>query len=103
VAYGSDIRKVKAILMDIMTSHPIVLKDPAPSVYFVEFGESSLNVMFICWIADYRDKFSVVDEMNMAINDRFAAECVEIPFPQRDLHLRTPNWKAIRDAMEEKS
>jgi len=102
VAYGSDMRKVKTILMDIMTAHPKVLKEPAPSVYFTEFGESSLNLMFICWIADYRDKFSVVDEMNMSINDRFAAGGVEIPFPQRDLHVRTPNWKAIREAMEEK-
>ena len=93
VAYGTDLRRAKAIILDVCRSHPKVLAEPPPAVYFTEFGESSLNLLAICAVADYRDRFGVLDELNMAIKERFEQEGIEIPFPQRDLHVRSlPPW-----------
>ena len=88
VAYGTDLEKVKRILLDICKNHPDILDAPAPSVYFTEFGDSSLNLLIICWIREYREKFRITDEINMAIKKRFEEENIEIPFPQRDIHIR---------------
>ncbi len=87
VAYGSDMAKVKQILVDIATKNPRVMDEPAPAAYFMSFGDSALEVMLIAWVSDYREKFSITDEINLAIQKRFAQEGIEIPFPQRDVHL----------------
>lgn len=87
VAYGSDLERVKAILREVCSAHPKVLDDPAPAAYFTQFGDSSLNLTAVCWVADYRDAYQTLDELNMAIYRRFREEGIEIPFPQRDVHL----------------
>ena len=87
VAYGSDMTKVKQILVDIATKSQRVMDEPAPAAYFMSFGDSALKVMLIAWVSDYREKFSITDEINLEIQKRFAAEGIEIPFPQHDVHL----------------
>ncbi|MCR4404511.1 MAG: mechanosensitive ion channel [Candidatus Acetothermia bacterium] len=88
VAYGSDLDKVKRVLLEICANHPDVLKEPPPGVYFTEFGESALKLFLSCWVAAYRDLFRVQDELNMEIKRRFEQEGIEIPFPKRDVRIR---------------
>lgn len=87
VAYGSDMEKVLQIILDICRSHPKVLSDPEPTAYFTGFGDSALNVLAVCWIEDYRDKFQVIHDINMEIKRRFEAEGIEIPFPHREVYI----------------
>ncbi|HCG77581.1 TPA: hypothetical protein DEW49_06770 [bacterium] len=63
-------------------------KEPGPIVYFTEFGNSSLNLLSICWIDSFKDKFRINDELNMQIKKRFEEEKIEIPFPQQDIHIK---------------
>ena len=87
VAYGTDIEKVKEIINDILAKHPAVLNNPVWGIYFMEFGDSSLNLLVIYWVSDYKNKFDITDKINMEINNRFKEENIEIPFPQRDIHV----------------
>ncbi len=89
VAYGSDLDKVKATLVEIARGHPKVLAEPPPAVYFTDFGDSALVFKLICWVGDYKEKFAATDEINMEVSRRFAQENIEIPFPQRDIHVRS--------------
>jgi len=88
VAYGSDMKRVKEVIMDTLTSHPDILDEPEPMVFFEEFGDSSLNLLYVFWILDYKERFRIIDEVNMAINERFQQEGIEIPFQQIDIHIR---------------
>ncbi|MEL6955581.1 MAG: hypothetical protein AAFO88_02965, partial [Pseudomonadota bacterium] len=66
-----------------------VMETPAPRVFFMEHGDSSLNFEVRAFISNPRKRFRVRDELNAAINKALAAEGIEIPFPQRDLHVRS--------------
>ena len=87
VAYGSDMEKVKKVIEDILREHPKVLNNPVWGIWFMEFGDSSLNFLIRYWIRDYKNKFIIMDEINMEINNKFEEEHIEIPFPQTDVHI----------------
>lgn len=89
VAYDTDLDRARAILLEVMHSHPDILKDPAPAVWLNEFGPSSLNLLLACWVSSYKIWFKTRDELFMAIVRRFREEGIVIPFPQHDVHLYT--------------
>jgi len=89
IAYGSDCEKATQLLKDVAKRNERVLNNPAPKVWFREFGDSSLNFLLLCWIPTSTIKFDVVSELNYAIDRAFRDNQIEIPFPQRDLHLRS--------------
>ncbi len=89
VAYGTDVNKVKEILLNIAKNEELVLDDPAPSVYFLEFADSSLNFLLIVWIRDFRKGFSTKDAINTEIDRIFKEENIDIPFPQRVIHTKS--------------
>ncbi len=88
VAYGTDVEKVKEILLNIAEEHDRVMDLPEPSVYFEEFGNSSLNFRLTCWISDPKFRQEVKSDLNFEVNRRFKEEDITIPFPQRDVHIK---------------
>jgi small-conductance mechanosensitive channel len=90
VAYGSDTELVKDCMLKVMDSHSDVKKYPAPIVRFAEFGDSSLNFELFFW-AHINDRWMAISDLNFAIDKIFRENNIEIPFPQRDLHIRTVN------------
>ena len=88
VAYGSDIRQVETILLEQVRSNPLAVQNPEPRVRFREFGDSSLNFELLCWARRPQDRGRLVHGLNTGIFDAFAEAGIEIPFPQRDVHLK---------------
>jgi small-conductance mechanosensitive channel len=93
VAYGSDIDKVTKILYEVVDdavkNTEYLLADPEPRVFFIEFGASDLKFIIKIWSKAYNTPDEVKDVINRRINARFAAEGIEIPFQQIDIHMRT--------------
>lgn len=89
VAYGSDVRKVEKLLLEVAAANEGVLEDPPPAVRFVGFGDSALSLELRAWTtSSVNRKGRLVSALNFAIYDKFREHGVEIPFPQRDLHVR---------------
>ena len=89
VDYASDTRRVEDTLLDIMHRHPAILEDPEPCVFFRAFGASALDFWVIAWVADLSDRFQTVSELHHTVSATFREEGIEIPFPRRDVHLRS--------------
>ncbi len=92
VAYGSDTTLVRQLLLDIANGHREVVIDgssPLPDVFFQEFGESSLNFDLLCHLKNIDNKPRVRSEINFLIDAAFRQHGIEIPFPQRDIHIRS--------------
>ena len=98
IAYGSDVTKALEIMTEVARAQNAVLTEPAPRALFLGFGNSSLDFEIQVYIRDMVERLQVVHEMHVAINARFKQDGVEIPFPQRDLHLRSIS-PAARDAL----
>jgi MscS family membrane protein len=89
VAYGSDIDDVIEVLESVATDHAEVLADPDPRVRFRTFGDSSLDFELLAWIVRPVDRGRVTHELNCAVYKALIKHSIEIPFPQRDLHVRS--------------
>ncbi|HUA96920.1 MAG TPA: mechanosensitive ion channel domain-containing protein [Terracidiphilus sp.] len=89
-SYASDPVQVRALLLDVAARHPDVLADPAPDVIFTDFGDSSLDFELRVWTTNQvRTPQILKSDLYFAIFDLFKREDIELPFPQRDLHLRS--------------
>jgi len=89
VAYGSQVELVTRTLLDVARAHDKVLASPEPEVRFLEFGESSLNFELLVWLDDPPGHYRLRSDLNYAIDAAFRKQGIEIPFPQRDLHLKS--------------
>jgi small-conductance mechanosensitive channel len=90
VSYSSNPEKVRDILLEVAASHKGVLSNPPPDVIFTEFGDSSLNFDLRGWTSDFITKPKILrSDLNFAIRKRFSERGIEIPFPQRDIHVRS--------------
>jgi small-conductance mechanosensitive channel len=90
VSYESDLETVIRSLREVAAEHPEVLKKPAPDVLHTGFGDSALNMRLRIWLEDSQRHLEVHSEINCAIVRKFQQNGIEIPFPQRDLHVRSP-------------
>jgi potassium-dependent mechanosensitive channel len=95
VAYGSSISQVLKILVDSAFAHDAVLKEPPPEGLFVGFGDSSLDFELRVWVSNIRQRLQVRSVILTEVERRLAEAGIEIPFPQRDLHLRSVDAEAM--------
>jgi small-conductance mechanosensitive channel len=93
VAYGTDPEIVLELLVRVARGHAEVLEEPAPVALFLGFGESALNFELRAWTS--ADHLQVSSELAVAINRGLRDAAIEIPFPQRDLHLRSVSPDAL--------
>ncbi|HMU62361.1 MAG TPA: mechanosensitive ion channel [Gemmatimonadales bacterium] len=94
VAYGIDPARVMGVLLAVPHQFPTILKTPEPIALFTGFGDSALNFELRFWTVD-SDRFAVLrSEVTTAVNNALVAAGIEIPFPQRDLHLRSVDGPA---------
>jgi small-conductance mechanosensitive channel len=90
VSYGADPREVEKILLDVAAREPLVTDFRAPSVRFVAYGDNSINFQLLFWIDVRRTARRLVrSNLYFAIFEELKAAGIEIPFPQRDLHIRS--------------
>ncbi|MCR9256926.1 MAG: mechanosensitive ion channel [Alphaproteobacteria bacterium] len=87
VAYGTDTRKVERILIETARQHPLVSVRPEPFVVFVNFGDSSLDFELRCYTSDVIMKLIIGSDIRHEIDRKFRVEGIEIPFPQRVVHM----------------
>ncbi len=88
VAYGCDPETVKELLLQVAKGHPEVLSYPLPQVFFTGFGDSSLDFELLVWLSDPSRQPIVKSSLYFQIEKVFRDHNIEIPFPQRDIHLQ---------------
>ncbi len=88
VSYDSDVDLVIQTLQEIAEQNPLVLKEPPPNVFFLMFGDSTLNFELRVYVMQLRERLETTSQIHRAIITRFRQLGIEIAFPQMDLHVR---------------
>ncbi len=91
VSYDSDPHKVRKLLLEVAEANPQVLQEPPPNVVFRGFGDSSLDFELRVWTSEMTHRPGAFKSaLNFALWDKFKEHKIEIPFPQRDVHVKEP-------------
>lgn len=90
VAYGSDVNLARELLLKAVEGHPRILKDPVPKALIMGFGDSSIDFEIRCWIFDPQEgEANLRSDIYYRLWDLFKENGIEIPFPQRDIHIKS--------------
>lgn len=89
LAYGSDVEQVKAALIAAARGHAEVLEEPSPEIRLDDFGESALSFTLLCWIDRPSEQRRIRSELRIAVVTALASAGLEMPFPQRDIRIRS--------------
>ncbi len=89
VAYGTDLERARDVLLEIAHANEKTLEYPEPAVAMDGFGDSAINLKILAFVADATDGAPTASALNFAIARRFEEEGISIPFPQRELHVRS--------------
>lgn len=89
VSYNSDLDLVLKCLKEVADNNLEVMKSPEPAIHFIAFGDSSWNFKVRCWIANPSNYWIATSSLHCDIVRKFKENDIEIPFPQRDLHIRS--------------
>jgi small-conductance mechanosensitive channel len=93
IAYGTDLDRFKKLMEEVAAENPDVLKSPEPTVYFVSFGDSAQQFELGVWTsAMTHSPRRFISDVNYAIERKLRENKIEIPFPQRDLHLKSGSF-----------
>lgn len=90
VSYDSDFDVVVKALREVADENNKILKEPRAEVFFANFGDSSWNLELRVWLSDLTHYYQIQSEINAAIVHKFRKYGIEMPYPQRDLHMREP-------------
>lgn len=96
IAYGSDTKLAHETLLRVANEHPDTMKDPAPSCWFLGFGDNSLNFRLFAFVPHISFNMPTRHALHMKIDEEFRKAGIEISFPQRDLHLRSIDDKVVK-------
>jgi potassium efflux system protein len=89
ISYGSDVELAHKVMLDTVVSTPLVLTEPAPSVVLVGFGDNSLTFSIRIFVSELSNRLPVTHDLYMRLVKALREHKIEIPFPQRDIHIRS--------------
>ncbi len=98
VAYGSDLKLTKSLIEEVLSQHALVLKNPAPMVWFTLFNESSIDFSIKYWVPHFNYGNDVKSDLIIAIDEIFKANNIVIPFPQQDIHIQNMKFNETNES-----
>jgi len=102
VAYGSDYEKARDCILAAAHEHPLCSKDPEPQCYLLNFGDSSVDFVLYFWVDDIRTgRYKPKSDVMFAITHKFREAGITIPFPQRDVHMKSEPGEAKANEAKE--